>query len=75
MWLSALVINPAFYALLALATSDYMLKPFFMDCSPPVAAIRLLSIWVLGELPMILKQCIYLIVRQMECDMNKRSSI
>ena len=49
MWMSALVMNPAFYALLALTTSNYILQPFFMDCKPPVSAVRFFSVWVLGE--------------------------
>ena len=48
-WMGALVMNPAFYALLSLTTSNYILQPFFMDCQPPVWAVRFFSVWVLGK--------------------------
>ena len=47
-WMVSVIINPAFYALLGLTASIYLLQPLFPDCSPPGGAICLVSIWIIG---------------------------
>ena len=48
-WYMFVLVNPAFFALLALTTSIYLFQPFFMDCPSPDAAMRILAIVIVGE--------------------------
>ena len=49
-WAMFVAINPAFFALLALTTSNYVFQPFFPNCTAPTASVKLLSVCVVGEL-------------------------
>ena len=41
---------PTFFALQALTTMEYFLKPVFMDCSSPETAVRMLAVLILGKI-------------------------
>ncbi len=56
-WFMFILVNPAFYALLALTTSLYIFKPFFSDCLPPELAIRIFAIWVVGKFHLVVLFC------------------
>ena len=47
-WMMLLIINPSFYAVLALTTSNYIFKPFFPDCDTPPSAVIIFAVWILG---------------------------
>ena len=42
-WTSVLVIKPAVAAILSLIFADYLLRPFFIDCDIPLAAVKLVA--------------------------------
>ena len=46
-WVQFVTVKPTFYAISALTTSNYLLKPFFPHCDMPVIAVKCLSIWIL----------------------------
>ena len=48
-WVRFTIITPCFHAILALTTSQYLFKPFFRDCETPFYAVKIFSIWVVGE--------------------------
>jgi len=50
LWVSVLIISPAGNAIGAITFADYVLKPFFSNCSPPANAIRLVAMLVICKL-------------------------
>ena len=48
-WVHLVIINPAFYAVLALIAAQYLVQMFFTDCTAPDRAVKVLSIWILGK--------------------------
>ena len=47
-WSNFVALGPCFYAVLALTTSYYIFKPFYMDCEVPQAAVNIFSAWIIG---------------------------
>ena len=48
-WCWFICFTPTFLAVLALTTVEYALQPFYGDCQPPDAAVRCLTVLLLGE--------------------------
>ena len=48
-WYVFVLADPAFYALLALTTSNYLLYPLFPECDSPEVAKRLFSVAIVSE--------------------------
>ena len=51
-WILFICGMPTFFAVLALTTVEYALQTIYGDCQPPDAAVRILSVLLLGELIM-----------------------
>ena len=49
-WMSLLVIMPAGNAIIALTFANYILQPFYPECTPPYEAVRLLAACVISIL-------------------------
>ena len=49
-WTAVLVIRPAAVAGIAVVFGEYVVKPFYMDCAPPIYLIKLLAFGCIGEL-------------------------
>ena len=49
-WILFICGMPTFFAVLALTTMEYALQTIYGDCQPPDAAVRILSVLLLGEL-------------------------
>jgi L-type amino acid transporter 5 len=43
LWVNLIVLRPTTQAIVALTFAQYAVKPFFLDCSPPENAVRLLA--------------------------------
>jgi len=50
LWVECIVVRPATIAIVALTFSIYAVKPFFPECEPPDAAVRLLAAICIGIL-------------------------
>ena len=48
-WTSVLVIKPAIGAILSLIFAEYLLKPFFPDCTVPLVAMKLVACLCLSK--------------------------
>lgn len=49
LWVALLIIRPTTQTIVALTFAHYAAKPFFPDCEPPQAAVRLLAAMCLCE--------------------------
>lgn len=49
MWINFIIICPVCVAASCLIFATYILRPFFLDCDPPVTSIRLIAALVIGE--------------------------
>lgn len=47
LWVTVLIILPASNALAALTFANYVIKPFYYDCSPPDNAVRLFALAII----------------------------
>lgn len=47
LWVTVLIILPASNALAALTFANYVIKPFFVDCSPPENAVRFFALTII----------------------------
>ena len=43
LWVECMMVRPCSQAIVALAFSVYVLKPFFPECQPPDKSVRLLT--------------------------------
>ena len=48
-WTSVLIIRPASGAIIALIFAEYVAKPFYLDCQPPIVLVKLLACFCLGK--------------------------
>lgn len=48
-WSMLIIVNPCFYAVLAMTTTNYLFKPFFPSCDMSAIAKPLFSVWILGK--------------------------
>ena len=48
-WAHLIALQPCFYALLAMTTTNYLYHALWPDCGVPTAASKVTSIWIIGE--------------------------
>lgn len=49
MWINFIIICPVCVAASCLIFATYILRPFFLDCDPPITSIRLIAALVIGK--------------------------
>ena len=48
-WTTVLMLRPASRSIMAITFAEYVVKPAFPDCEPPLAAMKLMACLLLGE--------------------------
>ena len=47
-WMSLVISSPMATAVIALLAAEYMVKPFYLNCDPPVLIVKLLAVVAVG---------------------------
>ena len=50
LWMNFLISNPMSLAISGLLAAEYLIKPFYLNCDPPVLVLRMLAIVLVGKL-------------------------